>query len=122
MADKFDLTYENSRWFMDAGWHLRIASLDKSKRGEFSDHGYISEINSVASGRVGEEKDVPLYKIVTVEVRDGAIMEAKRLVLRAKKVYTKAGACNKEFAGCLAKGKNLRETAGIYFSVYSYSI
>jgi hypothetical protein len=115
MADKFDLSFDDCKWFIDAKWLLRIASPRVEDRGKFHDHGIVNEINSVSSGRLGDEKNVPLYKIVTVEVRDGQIMEANRVALRVSKCYTKAGGCNKDVLGCLAKGKALRETAGSFF-------
>jgi hypothetical protein len=122
MADKFDLSFENCRWFIDLNWHLQIASTDKDHRGQFNDHGYVSELQSESSGGVGDEKDIPLYKIVTVVVTDGAVMEAERITLRAKKIYKRTQAVNQAVVGCIAKGKNLRETAGIYFFIYRIRI
>ena len=115
MADKYDESHESVRWFISVDWHLMVGSTVEEHRGQFFNHGAVSEINSVAAGKVGEQKNVALYKFVLVEVKAGAIMEISRVILRVKKCYTKAVGCNKQVIGCIAKGKPLRETGGSLF-------
>ena len=111
MVDKHNFAWINSKWIVNDTWHLLVRCLGEDGNSYFEDKGTISEIGSTVTGRVGEEKGVHLFRITTVMVTGGQVMEANRVCLRKSLVYLKAPQCNETFGGCIGKGKPIRETA-----------